>query len=326
MTKCWIGIDGGGTMTRCVIGDENGHILAHTVGPSSNIQGNSPQTVLHTLTTCIEQVLQATKGDALDVQTIYLGLAGADREHDRIFIRNLFQQTPYSKKIVITNDAEAALAAGTWAEPGLLLIAGTGSILYRVAKNREDNFRKGGWGYLFGDEGSGFAIGQQAIRAVLQAYDGRGSATTLTEALLTHYGVKHPVELIHLYQMTPIVTHIASCSRIVLQQAEEGDAVARNIISQAEDALLALIDATVEEMSIENEKLVLHGGLFTNHYFKNEFLQKLQQRTIYLQIEYASVPAVVGAYLLALKTQNIPITEQIKLQVKETWTLIEKGV
>lgn len=88
-------------------------------------------------------------------------------------------------KVIVENDAICALASGTYGESGIVLIAGTGSISYCYNKKTNELNRVGGWGYVLGDEGSGYDIGRQALVAIMKSYDGRGKSTQLTEALKT---------------------------------------------------------------------------------------------------------------------------------------------
>jgi N-acetylglucosamine kinase-like BadF-type ATPase len=123
-------------------------------------------------------------------------MAGVDREADASIMRALMRRIGYKARIVIANDALIALVAGVGSAPGVVLIAGTGSIAYgRNARN--EAARAGGWGYVLGDEGSGYWIGRQALRAVVRASDGRGPQTSLTPLVLEHYGAAQASGLVH---------------------------------------------------------------------------------------------------------------------------------
>ena len=101
--------------------------------------------------------------------------------------------------------------AGAPSGPALALICGTGSIVYGRTVTGE-LLRAGGWGYLFGDEGSGYAIGIAALRAVMRAYDGRGRETLLSELVLGRYGLHTPPELIQaIYGMRRLAPQWQAC-------------------------------------------------------------------------------------------------------------------
>ena len=121
----------------------------------------------------------------LDVRpaAICLGIAGVDRPDDARVVREIMKRIGYKAKVLVVNDALVALEAGAPDQPGVVVIAGTGSIAY--GRNEQNQAaRAGGWGYMLGDEGSGYWIGRAALRAVLREADRRGPATQLTGLLL----------------------------------------------------------------------------------------------------------------------------------------------
>lgn len=323
--KRWIGIDGGGSKTSCVIGDERGNILSFASSTSSNIHAIPPQKVYQTLTQLIGKVKGASNSTIHQIEGIHLCLAGADRHHDQKVINGLFKNTLYEQKITIQNDAEAALAAGTWGQSGILLIAGTGSIVYVVCNETNERMRVGGWGYLLGDEGSGFHIGQQALRAVMKQYDLRGPKTSLTNHILDHLNLQHVPELLKFYSVENFVPEIARMSQIVLETAKKEDVVAINILEDAVFELIQMIKVALQHHSLKKEpSLVLHGGLFSDDYFKNLFLKNLKQVIGDIQIIQPEIPAVVGAYLLALKDSGYIIDDNIKRNINLSWNKIHQ--
>ncbi|BDH61868.1 N-acetylmuramic acid/N-acetylglucosamine kinase [Lysinibacillus sp. PLM2] len=324
-TKRWIGIDGGGSKTSCVIGDEVGNILSFSKGTSSNIHGTPLQQVYQTLTQLIHKAMEDTKTSIDQIDGIFLCLAGADREQDQKVIKDLFKNSPYAQKIIVRSDAEAALASGTWGQSGILLIAGTGSIVYMVCHETNKRLRAGGWGYLFGDEGSGYYIGQKALRAIMKAYDFRGQDTLLTSLVLQHFKLHQASELLKLYSVENFVPDIARISELVLIAAKEKDAVAIEILEDAIFELLQMVRVAYQYHSINKElQLVLHGGLFSNKYFKELFLKNLNQIIGDVQIAQPKIPAVVGAYLLAIKNSGLKIDENIKRNIETSWNEIHQ--
>lgn len=127
----FIGIDGGGTKTACMIGDGLGNVLAVCYGASSSIKSNSREAVQDVLLSLIQQVLNLSNSNVTQLSGIFLGLAGADRPEDKAQIHSFFEgKFPASVVITVHNDAITALSAGTWGEAGIVLISGTGSIAY----------------------------------------------------------------------------------------------------------------------------------------------------------------------------------------------------
>src|SRR3982750_1433252 len=180
-----LGIDAGGTKTVCQLADGTGSVLAETRRGGANLQAAGELEV--------EKVLHEVMEEALadrDVVpgAICLGIAGVDRPDDARVVRGIMKRIGYKAKVLVVNDALVALEAGAPGAPGIVLIAGTGSIAYGRNEHNQAA-RAGGWGYMLGDEGSGYWIGRAGLRAGLREADRRGPATRLTGLLLNYYGV-----------------------------------------------------------------------------------------------------------------------------------------
>ncbi|PYR25690.1 MAG: hypothetical protein DMF92_20095 [Acidobacteria bacterium] len=168
-----LGIDAGGTKTVCFLADEQGTIVSEGRGSGANLQSSGELAVEKVL----HEVMETAIGDrAITPSAICLGIAGVDRENDERIVRAIMRRIGYKARILVVNDALIALVAGAQDSPGIVVIAGTGSIVY----GRNTNFdaaRAGGWGHIIGDEGSGYWIGREALAAIMRAADGRGPAT-----------------------------------------------------------------------------------------------------------------------------------------------------
>jgi len=155
-----LGIDAGGTKTVCLLADERGEILAESQGGGANLQSAGEldvEKVLH-------QVMEETLGPHdIRPDAICLGIAGVDRPADAQAVQGIMRRIGFKSRVVVVNDALAALVAGAGEQPGVVIVAGTGSIAYgRDAAGRAS--RAGGWGYLLGDEGGGFWIAARRFR------------------------------------------------------------------------------------------------------------------------------------------------------------------
>jgi N-acetylglucosamine kinase len=146
--------------------------------------------------------------------------------------------------MIVTHDAAIALAGATSGEPGIIVIAGTGSMAFGRNASGE-TARVGGWGYIFGDEGGAFDIVRQALRAVLREHEGWGARTALTPALLEAAGASDAHEMLHLFY-TPDWprARVADLARTVSRIAEEGDPIALRLLHQAAQEL-ALLSGSV---------------------------------------------------------------------------------
>ena len=178
----FIGIDGGGTKTSAVAADERGTVLGQVTAGPTNPNGDDIErirTVFHT----IKQQLTPFVSDWEDA-VVFAGIAGVIHPviHRKVSacLREVFSGVA---RLDLDHDGMNALAAVTYGDPGVVQIAGTGSLTFGLGKQGK-RCRIGGWGYLIGDEGSGFDLGRRALIRVMKAYDGRGPATGLTELAL----------------------------------------------------------------------------------------------------------------------------------------------
>src|SRR5512136_2682153 len=237
-----LGIDGGGSKTVALLADLDGRVLGRGTGGPSNYQVVGIQAAEVALNESIRAAFADAGLAPCAPRAICLGLSGVDRPADQSVIRDWVNAEMPGTPAAIVNDAELVLAAGTPEGWGVALICGTGSIAYgRSPAGRMA--RAGGWGYLLGDEGSGYAIGLAALRAVLRGYDGRGPQTALTEAILGLPGWKlaEPSELVtRVYQGKPGAkprrienAEVASLATLVEATAGTGDAVAAGILAEA---------------------------------------------------------------------------------------------
>lgn len=312
----FIGIDGGGTSTRGVLGDESGEILASAVGDSSNMLSRSLPEVEGTLRTLCQELVEKAGGTLAEVRAIFLGLAGADRPREKeLLMRGLHDLCPGG--LVIDNDAITALYAGTWGKPGIVLIAGTGSIAYGVGAQGE-RYRVGGWGYLLGDEGSGFSIGQQGLIAVMRAHDGRGKPTLLTGLALSRFGVTEvPLLISHVYGSENPRKAIADAGRMVLEAAEQGDEVALSLVAQAAEELVELVEACQKKMRQgEVFSVVLAGGLMEHDSLvQRVVVERLAERKF--TVALGGLSPVYGALIMAMQSDGVELSEPIRNKIRE---------
>ncbi|MGN7478425.1 N-acetylglucosamine kinase [Solibacillus silvestris] len=318
--KLWIGIDGGGTKTIAVIGDKGGHLLAVAKGSSGNLTAISTEQLYTLINNLIDQLLMKTDAALSDVETVFAAMAGADRQAEQQKIYDAFWQSPILAKLKVQSDIHAALAAGTWGREGTLLIAGTGAIVFGYEQQKI--FRAGGWGYLLGDEGSGYHLGKLAIRSILKANDDKVPLKPFQEKILTHFNILSPDQLItKVYSSTNPVAAISSVSRIVLTACDE-DILAKSIVKAVHEALLELIDSVYSRIDRTNP-VVLHGGLFSNDIFFEEFKVRFSSRFPDLIASKPPISGTVGAYLLALYENKIEVSDPVKQTIQQTWRLLE---
>lgn len=256
-----LGLDAGGTKTVCLLADGEERVLASARGPGANLQALGELEVEKVLYEVMESALAGYDGTP---DAICLGIAGVDRPADATIIRGIMRRIGHKAPVLVVNDALIALVAGAGEGPGIVLIAGTGSICYG-RNERGEAARSGGWGYILADEGSGWWIGRRALTAVMRQHDGRGPVTTLTPRVLAHYRQTTPDGLIHeIYYREDGRRSVAAVASLVQAAADDGDVVAREILVEGAEELVvaARSVATRLEMRGVAFPLVLAGGLF----------------------------------------------------------------
>jgi N-acetylglucosamine kinase-like BadF-type ATPase len=263
-----IGVDGGGTKTLALLGDLDGNVLARGLSGPSNYNAVGFDAACLALERAISMARIDCPGE---ISALCLGLAGAGREGDIQRFQNWAVDHFPKTAVKVVSDADILLMAGAPSGPALALICGTGSIVYGRTVTGE-LIRAGGWGYLFGDEGSAYAIGIAGLRAVMQAYDGRRPETLLSEMVLEHYGLLHtPPELVHtIYGAESHHSAVATLSNLVEQAAGRGDSVAIGILEESARELARAIAAVYRRLGALTVPLVVTGGTILN----GRYLQK----------------------------------------------------
>jgi len=256
-----LGIDAGGTKTRALLADENASVVGSALGGGANLKTHGELEVEKVLHAVIEEACGAAVARP---EAIALGIAGADRPADEAVLRGILRRIGFRDRVVVTNDARIAFVAGSEQRVGLALVCGTGSIAW--GRNRAGEIaRSGGWGWHLGDEGSGFWIGERAIREVLRAADGRGPATSLDRPLSEHFEIARPEQILYaIYDREFPRTRVARFAPRVEKAALAGDSVAKAILSDAAGELVRAAQSVRDRLRLEEGPydVVLSGGTF----------------------------------------------------------------
>lgn len=266
------GVDAGGSKTLAVVVDERGREVGRGLSGSANYHTIGVDQAAAHVREALEVAIHAANG-SLPLAGLWIGIAGVDRADDcDLWLPRL---QPLAASVRLTNDAELILSALPGGV-GVGLIAGTGSIAF----GRDPSggiVRAGGWGYLMGDEGSGYDIARQALRAAARAADGRGPETALLEAMMNHWGVESPYDLIGSVYAAPDVATLARLASMTLATARAGDPEAQRIVALAADelALAALTVAARLQLAETPMALALGGGLLVND---SEFRSAIESR------------------------------------------------
>lgn len=254
-----LAIDAGGTKTDLLWAQPDGHVLARVEGKGINI-ASKPPSAWHSV---LEELLDSAEVQRESVSVVCAGVAGFTLPDRREMFERLLQQMLPRTRVFVLPDYAIALEGATGGAPGVLVIAGTGSIA--CGRDREGRFmRVGGWGYLVGDEGSGFWIGREAIRATLSAEEGWGEATLLRKMLADTFGTNDSGEwLSALYRTQNPQSLLAQIAPLVSEAAEQGDAQAKGILLTAADHLAGLVVHLAQHLHLpEDFPVCTVGGVW----------------------------------------------------------------
>lgn len=256
---CVLGIDAGGSKTVALLADEHGQVLAETRRGGANLSLHGELAVEKVLHDVLEALAEHERPRALCV-----GMAGIEHAGGHETMLAVLRRLGVRVPVRIVHDAAIALVAGAPQGVGIVLLSGTGSIAYGVDA-RATSTRAGGWGPFLGDEGSAYWLGQEALRRVMRAGDGRGPATRLHELLLAALGLATFEQLVpRVYEQGLERHEVAALLPQVGAAARQGDAVACGLLTQAADYLALAVRAVAHRLDFAGQPfpVVLAGGTF----------------------------------------------------------------
>ncbi len=305
--KYLIGMDGGGTKTKCILTDINLNPIYETMGGPSNFLVIGTDKVSETILKLIDECLSDQNISSPDIAAIIIGTTGGGRISDAEILENQILSDASKKglkvnRVKVESDARIALEGAFSGNAGSILIAGTGSIMF--GKDEEGKIhRVGGFGRFVGDEGSGYRIGRIGLNAVARAYDGRAKQTKIADLLEQEFSISSAEELItEVYRNN---FNIASVAPLVFDAAESGDKIAQRILEDEADELLLHITTMKEKLKVQLLKVSLIGSLLTTaNYFSYLFNEKVVRNFDDVQIKEAEHSPEFGAALMAKQISN----------------------
>ena len=298
MPDLYAGIDGGQSSTIAVVLDADGNQLGRgTAGPSDHV-GEPPESQRAALA-CETAVAEALRGAGLPAATalaaVVIGLSGYEGAW--------YGREPVFPGAVVRyeHDAVIALAGAIPARPAAVVIAGTGSAAYG---ERPDGgaVRAGGFGYLFGDEGSSFAIARAALAGAMRSADG-GAVTNLGEAALGFFDypdLRALARAVSLHEVTR--PQLASFVRVVLDAARLGDVTARAIVDGAAADLADLAVRVVGRLAADGDgpvPVAFVGGAVENAGLRADVGRRVEAAEPRARVVEPAYEPAVGAALLA---------------------------
>lgn len=263
--KLFLGVDGGQSSTTAMVGDESGRVVGVGRGGPCNHVGKAEgrEKFFRAIGGCLREA----GFEGVEFESACLGFSGGAADKDA-YVRELIK----AKHHVVTHDAFVALIGATAGEPGVITIAGTGSIAF--GRNREGKTaRAGGWGYAFGDEGGGFDLVRQALRAALRHEEGWGPKTAMRDALLSSAGATSANDLLHRFYTDEYPRErVAAFSKLVDRVARDGDLVAREILLGAAQQLATLASAVRAQLFAGTASCISYlGGVFRSDILRERY-------------------------------------------------------
>ena len=305
MTRWVLGLDGGGTQTRAAVAGRDGIVLGRGLAGACNLAAVPLPAALAAALDAADMALTEAGLGRADIGAVCAGVAGTSFTSRRTEFAHGLQATFPHAHVAVEPDHVIALTGATGGEPGVIVIAGTGSAAYGENAAGESH-RAGAYGYLIDDAGSGYGVGRAALAAILRAGDGTGEPTRLTERVLTALGLLSPADIVPgVYGGSLSRVAIAGLSRLVAETAqEEDDAVARAILMRAGGALAHLAHGVTTRLFADAQSdypLALIGGLWNaGGLLTDVFTRSLRRFAPHAQITPPLHPPVEGAILRAL--------------------------
>ena len=297
----FLGIDGGGTKTICVIGDETSGLGTGTAA-GSNVVRLGEAKARDSLADAIGQACAAANIKPAQIARTCVGLAGAGRPEISNLVRDILTEL-VSGEIEVVGDMVIALQAAFGDGPGVMVIAGTGSMAY--GRNASGNtLRAGGWGFSIFDEGSGHWIGRSAIAAIMRDYDETGEENSaLWDSVKKYWGQTTREQLVLTANSSPS-PDFAGLLPAVLFAADSGDTLARSILTQAGTELARLARIVIRRLFSDGDKVpvAMTGGVFSNcALVRQVFYNSLRSEYPNCSVNLTVIEPVQGALALARK-------------------------
>jgi glucosamine kinase len=308
-----LAIDGGGSRTRCLAVTRNGEVAGAGESGASNHLLVDATTVRSSISRAIEAALSDGNLEASDVVLVSAGLAGVDydgvgsSEMEDVFRRFGFEN------LAVNGDMVIAHAGALSGESGVLALAGTGSSILGVGRNGV-RVKVGGWGPIFGDEGSAYGIARDCLRAAARCFDGRAGETRLLDVITRALALNDFSESVKRIYVERIETReIASLCRNAYEIAESGDSTAVEIFRRAGEELAESVAAALRRLDGGNgsAKVSYQGSVIEScAIVRDRFAEALAEEFPKVEVVRPRFKPVVGAFLIGCKAVGWGLDER----------------
>lgn len=301
--KLFLGVDGGQSSTTALIAGESGRVLGRGAdGPCNHVESAAEgrEKFIRVIGGCVRAacVEAGLAAELPHFRAACLGFSGGPADKQGILREMLTVDD-----LLVTTDAAIALAGACGGGPGIITIAGTGHI--SMGRGRDGKLaRAGGWGYIFGDEGGGFWIACQAVRAAMQVHEHWGISTSLHARLLEATGFAEANAMMHAFYTAEWPRkRVAALSRIVSEEAEKGDAVAISILERGAAELIRISSIVRGNLFAANEeaRLAPIGSVWKSRLLRESFVAQWGNANPYNVFAPPAMGPAAGALLEAFR-------------------------
>jgi glucosamine kinase len=310
----FLGIDGGGSKTTCLLGDETSVLGTGTAGGSNVVRVGEAQ-ARESLASAIRQACTVANIQPSEISSVCVGLAGAARAEVSQPVRSMISEILSEEgkhrsidpsEISVVGDMVIALAAAFGEGPGVVVIAGTGSIAY--GRSRDGQIaRAGGWGFAVSDEGSGHWIGRGALAASLRAQDeSQAEHTPTLNGLMKSWKIETREKLVMAANATP-PPNFAALFPAVLALADSGDPIARDVLTQAGTQLAGLAGIVIRRLFPDQGSVpvAMSGGVSSSSALVRQvFYNSLRSERVDAVLNPGVIEPVRGALEIARKGER----------------------
>lgn len=304
-----LAIDGGGSRTRAAVIDQAGRVRGGGTSGASNHLLLARDTAQASIAAAIREALSAAGVGWLHIDTTAAGLAGVDYDGRGAEIGRAMLEACGARDPLVEGDMVIAHAGALAGAPGVLALAGTGSAV--LAVDEQDRREKiGGWGPVYGDQGSAFRIAQMGLAAAARAFDGTGEPTMLVDAMTAALELadfrQSPLRI---YAAGMTFCDIAALAPVVADAAARGDAVARRILERAGQDLAFDVATAAARIDMRAGMTVSYAGAVLT---RCEIVRAAFEAAVAARLPHAHVvpprlPPIAGAYLLAHRRSGCPV-------------------
>jgi N-acetylglucosamine kinase-like BadF-type ATPase len=306
----YLGVDGGQSHTEAIVADARGNILGRGQGGPSNHaeQPGGRERLRRAIVDSVGSALRAA--GASSIANTEFAAAHCAMTGGADFKEEIIGSILSAIHLEVGHDSPAALAGATAGGPGIVVIAGTGSVAYGESSGGK-RLRVGGWGYLFGDEGGGFWVAQQGIKRAMLGYDGFAEQTVLGALALEHFRSAdlHSLSMA-VYRDDIKRDRLATFAAIMHRAAQQGDNIARNIFEEGGKFLASLAETVSRRLLLDPRELQIAcvGGVFRGELMRESFRRSLGDQLPGANIIPPRFDPAIGALLLAYRRAGIECT------------------